>query len=176
VGRAVRSLAPKPLPRLAPEQVLFVNVHPRDLMDPELTSPDATLSGVADRVVLEITERAALEMVRDLLDTIAALRQRGFRIAVDDLGSGFAGLTSFAVLEPDIVKLDMALIRDVDTSTTKQKLVKSVVDLCHDLGVVVVGEGVETFAERAMCASLGVDLLQGFLLARPGRPFPEVTW
>ena len=100
----------------------------------------------------------------------------GFRIAVDDLGAGYAGLTSFALLEPEIVKLDMTLVRDIHESATKQKLVKSMAALCKDMGMVVVAEGVETTAERDVLAGLGCDLMQGYLFAKPGKPFPEVMW
>jgi EAL domain-containing protein (putative c-di-GMP-specific phosphodiesterase class I) len=100
----------------------------------------------------------------------------GFRIAVDDLGAGYAGLTSFALLEPEIVKLDMSLVRAVHRSQTKQKVIRSMASLCRDMGMLVVAEGVETVEERDTLLDLGCDLLQGFLLARPGKPFPAVTW
>jgi EAL domain-containing protein (putative c-di-GMP-specific phosphodiesterase class I) len=100
----------------------------------------------------------------------------GFRIAIDDLGAGYAGLTSFALLEPEIVKLDMTLVRDVHLNSTKQKLVRSMTQLAHDMGMMVVGEGVETAAERDALVNLGCDLLQGYLFAKPNMAFPAVTW
>jgi EAL domain-containing protein (putative c-di-GMP-specific phosphodiesterase class I) len=100
----------------------------------------------------------------------------GFRIAVDDLGAGYAGLTSFALLEPEIVKLDMTLIRDVHQSRTRQNLIRSMTGLCKDMGMLVVGEGVETIEERETLRELGCDLLQGYLFAKPGKPFPDVSW
>jgi EAL domain-containing protein (putative c-di-GMP-specific phosphodiesterase class I) len=152
-----------------------VNLHTSDLLDPDLRSPDAALSRIAKRVVLEITERASLDKVKDLRPRIAALREMGFRIAVDDLGAGYAGLTTFALLEPEIVKLDMTLVRDIHKSATKQKLVKSMSDLCKDMGMLVVGEGVETLEERDALVVLGCDLVQGYFFAKPGKPFPAVT-
>jgi EAL domain-containing protein (putative c-di-GMP-specific phosphodiesterase class I) len=125
---------------------------------------------------LEITERSSLDEVKDVRSRVAALRELGFSIAVDDLGAGYAGLTSFTLLEPEIVKLDMSLVRDVHQNSTKQKVVRSMTALAKDMGVIVVGEGVECKAERDALVDLGCDLLQGFLFARPGRPFPEVTW
>jgi EAL domain-containing protein (putative c-di-GMP-specific phosphodiesterase class I) len=92
------------------------------------------------------------------------------------MGAGYAGLTSFALLEPEVVKLDMSLVRDVHQSPTKQKVIRSMTSLCKELGMLVVAEGVETPAERDMLIELDCDLLQGFLFARPGRPFPEVQW
>jgi EAL domain-containing protein (putative c-di-GMP-specific phosphodiesterase class I) len=134
------------------------------------------LSRIAPHVVLEITERAPIDEVRDAPAKIAALRELGFRIAIDDLGAGYAGLSSFAQLQPDVVKLDMSLVRGIDRDSTKQRLVRSMLSVCADLGMEAVVEGVETVAERDMLLSLGADLLQGFLLAKPSRPFPGVAW
>jgi EAL domain-containing protein (putative c-di-GMP-specific phosphodiesterase class I) len=127
-------------------------------------------------VVLEITERSSLDTVADLRSKVARLREMGFRIAVDDLGAGYAGLTSFALLEPEIVKLDMTLIRGVHQSRTRQKLIRSMTALCKDMGMLVVGEGVETLEERETLRELGCDLLQGYLFAKPGAAFPDVNW
>ena len=127
-------------------------------------------------MVLEITERASISTIDNVRTRIGRLRDRGFRIAVDDLGAGYAGLNSFALLEPEFVKLDMALIRDIDTSPVKQKLVSSMTKLCNDLGLHVIAEGVETLAERDTLCELGCDLFQGYLFARPGPPFPETQW
>jgi EAL domain-containing protein (putative c-di-GMP-specific phosphodiesterase class I)/CheY-like chemotaxis protein len=156
--------------------VLFVNLHARDLMDETLLSPESPLSAIAHRVVLEITERAALEGVSDVRGKVALLRQMGFRIAIDDLGAGYAGLTSFATLEPEFVKLDMSLVRDINSSHTKEALVRSMAVACKELGMLVVAEGVETPQERDLLAALGCDFLQGYLLAKPGKPFPPFTW
>ena len=176
VGRTVRERAAAPVAARPDCGVLFVNLHVNDLSDPMLYHGDAELSRIADRVVLEITERAALDRVKDTRGRVAKLREMGFRIAVDDLGAGYAGLTSFALLEPEIVKLDMSLIRDADKNSTKQRIIRSVAALSKDLGMLVVAEGVETGAERDALVELGCDLLQGFLFARPGPPFPEARW
>src|SRR5580658_4433135 len=158
------------------DAVLFVNQHSHDLMDDSLRSPDSPLSAIAQRVVLEITERASLDNVKDVRAKVAELRRMGFRIAIDDLGAGYAGLTSFATLEPEFAKLDMSLVRDVDRSPTKEKLIRSMTSACRDLGMLVVAEGVETPEERDLLETLGCDLLQGYLLGKPGRPFPTFTW
>jgi EAL domain-containing protein (putative c-di-GMP-specific phosphodiesterase class I) len=177
LGRTVRGRAAEPFLSGAPAgSHLFVNLHVSDLADDDLMSPASPLSRIASRVVLEITERASLDEVRDVRGKIAALREMGFRIAVDDMGAGYAGLTSFALLEPEIVKLDMSLVRGVHSSLTKQKVIRSMTTLCNDMGMMVVAEGVETVEERDTLDALGCDLFQGFLLARPGKPFPEVTW
>jgi EAL domain-containing protein (putative c-di-GMP-specific phosphodiesterase class I) len=91
---------------------------------------------------------------------------------VDDLGAGYAALSSFASLEPDMGKLDMSLLRGVDSHPTRRKLVGAMAELCRNLGILVVAEGIEIEAERDVVVELGCDLLQGFLL---GRPAPRRT-
>ncbi|HEY5961910.1 MAG TPA: EAL domain-containing protein [Polyangiaceae bacterium] len=176
LGRAVRRKAAKPIWELDSPCLLFVNLHPRDLLDPDLHDKSTTLAAIADRVVLEITERAAITDVESVRTTLSHLREIGFRIAIDDLGAGYAGLSSFALLEPEFVKLDMSLIRDVDTMPVKQKVVTSMNSLCKDMGLLIVAEGVETKAECDTLVELGCDLFQGYLFARPGRPFPDARW
>jgi EAL domain-containing protein (putative c-di-GMP-specific phosphodiesterase class I)/CheY-like chemotaxis protein len=174
LGRTIRERAAAPVAASSEAGVLFVNLHTTDLLDPMLLSRDAALSRIAHRVVLEITERASLEKVKDVRARVAALREIGFRIAVDDLGAGYAGLNSFAMLEPEIVKLDMTLVRDVHQSATKRKLIRSMAALCKDMGMLVVGEGIENEAERDCLVELGCDLLQGYFFAKPGLPFPSI--
>ena len=176
LGRAVRQRAARSLRESDRPYTMFVNLHPQDLLDPDLHNNDSALTGVADRVVLEITERSAITDVENARALAMGLRNHGFRIAVDDLGAGYAGLNSFALLEPEFVKLDMTLVRDVDKSTVKQKLVKSLASLCTDMGLHVIAEGVETAEERDAVIELGCDLLQGYLFARPGPGFADVHW
>ena len=176
LGRRIRTAACRPIAGAPDGAVLFVNLHSHDLMDASLLATDSPLSGVASRVVLEITERASLDHVKDVRARIATLRQNGFRIAIDDLGAGYAGLTSFATLEPEFVKLDMALVRDVHRIPTKEKLLRSMTTLCKELGIKVVAEGVETHEECEVLVSAGCDFLQGYLFAKPGRPFPTFKW
>jgi EAL domain-containing protein (putative c-di-GMP-specific phosphodiesterase class I) len=126
------------------------------LLDDQLFMPDGELSTIASRVVLEIMERASLDGIRDVRSRIASLRKLGFRIAVDDLGAGYAGLTSFTLLEPDIVKLDMALVRNVHQEPKKRTVVRTMISMCKELGIVVTSEGIETperFARRPRVAS-----------------------
>lgn len=176
LGRTIRDRAASTVASAPESGNLFVNLHVHDLLDPALFLPDAPLSKLASRVILEITERSSLEEVRDVRSRVAALREMGFRIAVDDLGAGYAGLTSFAQLEPEVVKLDMSLVRDVHISSTKQKVIRSMTSLCRDMDMLVVAEGVETREERDALVELGCDLFQGYLFAKPGPAFPLVAW
>jgi len=176
LGRTIRGCSASAVDSIPYHAALFVNLHTRDLLDDSLLSGDAALSQHAGRVVLEVTERAALDEVKDVRQRVAALRALGFRVAIDDLGAGYAGLNSFAYLQPDIVKIDMALVRNVDKEPTKQKLIASMTKLCADLGIIVIAEGIESCEERDVLVDLGCDLLQGYLFARPQRGFPEVSW
>ena len=185
LGRRTRELAAVTMVEAAGEAgesgesgkaLLFVNLHSADLVDSELFAADTRLGRIAHRVVLEITERCELTAVPELENRMRALRDLGYRIAVDDLGAGYSSLTSLALVEPEFVKLDMGLTRGVDSCGTRQKLIRSMTTLCHDTGRLVIGEGIETVEERDALIELGCDYLQGYLLARPGAAFPSVSW
>lgn len=176
LGRAVRDNAAKILRESPPATTLFVNLHSSDLLDESLFDPAAALSTVAANVVLEITERASMDEVKDSTARIAALRKLGFRIAIDDLGAGYAGLSSFATLEPEVAKLDMSLVRDLHKEPIRHNLVRSMVTVCRELNILVIAEGVETAAERDALDALGCQLMQGYLFAKPAPAFPVVAW
>ena len=176
LGRVIRSAVSGLVPSAPGGSTIFVNLHSADLGDDDLYSRASPLSDHAGRVVLEVTERASLHRVTNLRERIGNLRQLGYQIAVDDLGAGYAGLSSFSQLEPDIAKLDMSLIRGIDASGRKASIVRSMISVCQqELGTSVVCEGVETLAERDTLESLGADLLQGFLFARPERQFRRMS-
>src|SRR5205085_5428081 len=132
--------------------------------DEEMFSADSPLAALAPRVVLEITERIGLDPATSTTQ-MTALRKLGYRIAVDDLGAGYAALGALATLEPEVVKLDMSLIRGIERHATKRRVVGAIATLCRELGSRVVAEGVETSAELLAVRELGVELIQGFLLA-----------
>lgn len=169
LGRAVRECVAGHAQSIPFAGFLFVNVDVRELSDPTLRSPDGPLARLASRVILEITERTSIDRLSGMQSLIAELREIGYRIAIDDLGAGYAGLASFAQIVPEIVKIDRSLIQDIDTNPVQQKLVRAMASVAHDLGCLVVGEGVETETERQILRDLGCDLLQGYLLGRPTR-------
>lgn len=171
LGRRVRDVAATSFAAAPPGTLLFVNLHPQDVLDPALYEPDSPLARIADRVVFELTERTTLDEIDDLPACIARLRAQGYRLAVDDLGSGYSGLSSVVAIEPDFVKLDMTLVRDVHTSTLRQRLIRSLASVCHDMGMKFVAEGVESREECMALRQLGCDLLQGYFFARPARHF-----
>jgi EAL domain-containing protein (putative c-di-GMP-specific phosphodiesterase class I)/CheY-like chemotaxis protein len=172
VGRRVRALSAAAFALAPPDVLLFVNLHLRDLLDASLYEDGAPLTKIAKRVVFEITERSTIDGVADVQSRVSELRRLGYRIAIDDLGAGYAGLSSFAALEPDIVKLDMSLVRNVHQSDVRQRLIGSMTRLCNEMDMQVVAEGVEVLAERDTVRGLGCTLLQGYLFAKPGPPFP----
>jgi EAL domain-containing protein (putative c-di-GMP-specific phosphodiesterase class I) len=171
LGRAVRAFVAERRSSMDRDWLLFVNLHPADLLDPDLTWDGSPLTPIASCVVLEITERAPLSSLERVRERCYELRRMGFRIAVDDLGAGYAGLTSFAVLDPDIVKVDMNLVRGIESSSVKRRLVSSVISLCREMEMMLVAEGVETASERDVLSDLGCDLFQGYLFARPASAF-----
>ncbi len=173
LGRTIRRHVGERAREFPSSALVFVNVHPADLADPALYDPREPLSRMAPRVVLEITERTSLDDVDDLRGRIQRLRALGFRIAVDDLGAGYAGLASIGQLEPDVVKLDMALIRGIDGDARKARLVGALISACRrDLSIEVVAEGIETEGEERALLALGARMLQGY---RFGRPRPEIV-
>jgi len=158
--------------RLQGNELLFLNVDPHDFDDPtfdqhEVRSPD--------RVVIEITERTAIKDYPRFRERLKRFREMGFRFAVDDAGSGYAGLGSIANLEPDFIKLDISLINGIDTNFIKQNLVSTMVKFANDHGAKVIAEGVERAEEFETVKQMGVHLVQGFFLHRPSKlpPAPQ---
>jgi FOG: EAL domain len=166
VGRIVRDRVAAEVPS-APARFIFVNLHSSDLLDEHLYDPGSALSKVADRVVLEVSECAALVSVPDIEARVDRLRTLGFRIGLDDMGAGHSDLGSFAVLKPEVVKYDMSLVRGIDSSPTRRKVISAMTSFFAETGVNVVAVGVETESERQALVELGVDLMQGYLFARP---------
>lgn len=131
----------------------------------------------ADRIILEFTEAEAVEDHAHLGRMIEACRRQGFRTAIDDFGAGYSGLTLLAKFQPDIIKLDMELVRGVDTDRVRRTIVASIQRMCEELGITLVAEGIETDAEHRALRDLGVDLLQGYFFARPAlEALPAPAW
>jgi EAL domain-containing protein (putative c-di-GMP-specific phosphodiesterase class I)/GGDEF domain-containing protein len=154
---------------LSPGQLLFLNIDPHDFRDPTFRYLDLDELGVQDpgRIVLEITERTAITDYPKFQGYLSEFRERGFRFAVDDAGSGYAGLGSIANLSPDFIKLDISLISGIDANFMKQNLVETMVQFSNDHGIQVIAEGVEREDEYETVKRLGVHLTQGFLFHKP---------
>jgi len=149
-------------------ELLFMNVDPADFADPSF---DVDTLNVKDptRVVIEITERTAIKDYPKFRGRLKEFRDRGYRFAVDDAGSGYAGLGSIANLEPDFIKLDISLINCIDANFIKQNLVETMVRFADEHGAMVIAEGVERKEEYDMVKSLGVHLVQGFYVHKPSQ-------
>jgi EAL domain-containing protein (putative c-di-GMP-specific phosphodiesterase class I) len=169
LSRRIRDRAGEAVPILPDGQLVFVNLHHRDLQDDHLFDPKTPLAQHASRVVLEITERKSLDSIPDARERMTLLRRMGYRIAMDDLGAGHNGLHAFAKLEPDIVKLDMLLVRGAAEEATRLRVIESMAKLCANLNIEMITEGIETETERDVLTSVGCDLLQGYLFGRPDR-------
>lgn len=173
LGRPIRDVA---FSRGAGQR-LFVNIHPDELSSRWLVRPDDPLNYHDNDVYLEITESAAFEYFDLCRSVLRELMTRAaVHLVVDDLGAGHSNLKRVLDLEPDVVKLDRELVRELDKSRRQQVLVRSVVQLCKELGASVVAEGIETLDELSAVRDSGADYAQGYLLAKPGYPIPNVNW
>jgi EAL domain-containing protein (putative c-di-GMP-specific phosphodiesterase class I) len=166
--RAIRE-ALLQLDMLPPSVYMSINAGPA-------TAASAVLREVLEtvplnRVVLEVTEHDAVSDYEALLDSLKDLRSRGLRLAVDDMGSGYANLRHILRLAPDIIKLDVELTRGIDVDTPKRALASSFANFAREIGAKIVAEGMETKPEYETLKELGVHLGQGYYLARPG-PLP----
>jgi EAL domain-containing protein (putative c-di-GMP-specific phosphodiesterase class I)/DNA-binding response OmpR family regulator len=170
LGRLLRTRAIQGISRtIRDDQCLFLNVDPHDFDDPVFRELDPASLGIQDprNIVLEITERTAIKDYPRFQEYLTEFRNRGYRFAVDDAGSGYAGLGSIANLAPDYIKLDISLISNIDTNFLKQNLVETMVQFAENQGAQVIAEGVERREEFETIRDLGVHLTQGFLFHRP---------
>jgi len=157
---AVRGLADLPA-----HLDLTVNVSPDVAMSPDFRR--WLMQVPLGRLVLELTEHAQVPDYDALLRALAPARKRGLRIAVDDAGAGYASMRHMLMLRPDLIKLDISLVRDVDTDRSRRALCAAVVEFAHQTGAQIVAEGVETLDELRTLQLLGADYVQGYLLQRP---------
>jgi EAL domain-containing protein (putative c-di-GMP-specific phosphodiesterase class I) len=151
---------------------LFLNTSAASFLDPELAggafAGEVEAQGLrpAD-VVLEIAERVTVEERTASTAALRELKERGFRIAIDDMGAGFASLHSVVEMEPDFTKFDVSLVRNIDRSLIKQSLLETLVELSTKIGAQVIAEGIESESELSALRDLGVFLGQGRYLAAP---------
>jgi EAL domain-containing protein (putative c-di-GMP-specific phosphodiesterase class I) len=162
VERGVRALE-----SLSAEMFVTVNVSADVALTDGLVE---CLAGVAaERLVVELTEHAQIHDYDKALDALEWLRKQGFRLAVDDAGTGYSSLQHILLLRPDIVKLDRSLIAGIDTDRAKRALTKSMVGFVAEIGAVLIAEGIEEPDELAVLRDLGVEWGQGYHLGRPGQ-------
>ncbi|MBU1538929.1 MAG: EAL domain-containing protein [Alphaproteobacteria bacterium] len=129
-----------------------------------------------DRIIFEFTEEEAID-ADHILNILRSYRAMGFKTAIDDFGAGYAGLGLLSRFQPDIVKLDMALIRGIDTDRIKRTIIRNTLNMLRDLDIEPVCEGIETIGEHDALSDLGVFLMQGYLFAKPAvEALPDVAW
>lgn len=168
LGREIFRLAALRIARLPASAGLFVNLHAWQLADRARLETDiAPLVPWASRVTLEITERSSLYEVDGWDVGVRLLGQLGFSVAIDDLGAGYNSLTMLADLQPRFIKLDMALVRNIDQEPRKKRLVQLMATFADATNAHLVAEGVETPAEAAALVECGTHLLQGYYFGRP---------
>jgi diguanylate cyclase (GGDEF)-like protein len=173
-----RARAMQTVGTLGPGQRLFLNIHPRAVVDPNF-APGKTLELLEshglepDNIVLEITERHSIKDFTAFHKTLDHYRSQGFRIAVDDAGTGYSGLSTIAALKPDFIKVDMSLIRDVDKDPVRRALMETMVTLAGRIGSEIIAEGIESKGEASALIEIGVHYGQGYFLSRPLLPKPE---
>jgi EAL domain-containing protein (putative c-di-GMP-specific phosphodiesterase class I) len=153
-------------------QRLFINFCPSAIYDPKTclrsTIEALDAAGIShDRVIFEVIESDEVEDPAYLIEILKSYRQAGFKVALDDLGAGFASLNLLHILRPDFIKLDIALVRDIDSDSFKAMLAVKIIEAARALEMIVVAEGIETAAEMRWLRDNGAHLLQGFYLARP---------
>jgi EAL domain-containing protein (putative c-di-GMP-specific phosphodiesterase class I) len=164
VDLAVRDGVARALARRPTDLTIFLNVTPTTLLDERWYRSDPLLAH-ASRVVLELTETAPLP--DDIESAATRVRRLGYRLALDDVGAGYASLAAFVRIAPEVVKIDRALIADLPDRPVQQRIVSMLARLTHESWAQVIAEGIETEAEAEAALRVGCDLLQGFHLGRP---------
>lgn len=165
--KAVRGAA-----ELNMQELLSINFLPNAVYQPEAciqsTFEAARLYNFPiERIVFEVTEAEQVSDRPHLVNIFQEYRRFGFSTAIDDFGAGYAGLNLLAEYQPDLLKIDMDLLRNIDQNPPRQSIVKGIVGICRDLGIKVVAEGVETKAERDFLYSTGIRFMQGYLFCKP---------
>jgi EAL domain-containing protein (putative c-di-GMP-specific phosphodiesterase class I) len=170
--QACRVKAIKTAAQLGMTERVSINFLPNAVYKPEVcirtTLEAARTHGFpTERIIFEVTEGERVEDGPWLASILREYRRCGFLTAIDDFGAGYAGLTLLADFTPDLIKLDMALVRGVDASKARQAITRGMVRICEELDIQVIAEGVETADERDFFLNEGVTLMQGYLFARP---------
>ncbi|SFE88574.1 EAL domain-containing protein [Alteribacillus iranensis] len=151
---------------------IFLNVHPKVLMDSNYKSGETVqllkkLGIAPNQIVFELTEREAVTNFNHFVQVLKHYRSQGFRIAVDDAGSGYNSLKTLAYIKPEFIKLDMSLIKNIDNSKVSQQLVTMLLEFSRQSSTYVIAEGIERIEEFYYLRGKGVDFGQGYLLGKP---------
>ena len=173
LARIVREVIARDLERIAPSESIFVNLHAAELSDRQLLEGDPSLGSLAHRIVFEIRERSAIPDASRFLRSAEQLRAQGYRLSVDDLGAGYASLTTAALMRPSFVKIGRTLIHEAHLSRRRTKMLAGIVESVHLQGALAIAEGIESEEEADLARAVGFDALQGFFVGRPTFPTDE---
>jgi len=151
---------------------ISINFLPNAVYSPELcirTTIEAaeSFNFPVNRIIFEITEGEQIKDHGHLQKIVHYYRKRGFLTAIDDFGSGYSGLNLLAEFQTDLVKLDMGLIRKIDQDKIRQSIVKGIIQVCSELNIKIIAEGIEAYEELTVLQDLGIELFQGFYFAQP---------
>jgi EAL domain-containing protein (putative c-di-GMP-specific phosphodiesterase class I) len=176
LDRAARITAIREAVRHRIRERLFINFNPSSIYDPVycLKSTVAAIEEAGidpSRIVFEVVESDHVDV--DLLGIMATYRRAGFGVALDDLGAGYGSLNLLSRLRPDVVKLDMKLVRNVHIDSYKAEITSQLLAMARHLGVATVAEGIESAEELAWFRDHGADFVQGYYIARPASPPPR---
>lgn len=152
--------------------LLFINIHPHVLLDPNYQSGEtlqllSRLGIEPNQIVFELTERSAVTEFKLFEKVLSNYRSQGFRIAIDDVGSGYNSLKTLIYLKPEFIKLDMSLIQNIDQNKEQQQLVKLIVEYAKQSSTEIIAEGIERIEELAFISEEGVHYGQGYALGKP---------
>ena len=170
--QACRVKAIKTAAQLEMQTMLSINFMPNAIYRPEVcirtTLEAARTHGFPiDRIMFETVEGEHISDGKWLAEVFREYQRIGFLTAIDDFGAGFAGLNLLAEFQPNIIKLDMELVRDIDTRPARQAIARGVVQICRELGIRIIAEGIETIGEYRFLQSLVIRLMQGYLFSKP---------
>ncbi|MCL6476783.1 MAG: GGDEF domain-containing protein [Peptococcaceae bacterium] len=158
---------------------LFININPQVVNDPSFRPDEigeflAGLGVCANQVVFEITERTSINNFSSFRKSLEQYRQHGFLIAIDDAGAGYSSLQAIAEIQPDFIKVDHSLVKDIDKTATKKKLLETFRIFAQKTNSQLIAEGIESENELACLKSMDISHGQGYFFAKPGFPPPEV--
>lgn len=170
--QACRVCAVQLAAQLGMNTFLSINFMPNAVYNPETcirTTMEASkrFNFPLDQIIFEITEGEKVTDLPHLQGIIQEYKRRGFQTAIDDFGAGYSGLNVLAELATDLIKLDMMLIRDIHQDRKRQVIVKAIAQVCRDLEITPIAEGVETYEELRTLQDFGIELFQGYYFARP---------
>ena len=158
--------------KLGMRELLSINFLPNAVYRPEVcirsTFEAARLHNFPiERIIFEVTEGERVEDRAHLVNIFREYRRFGFQTAIDDFGAGYAGLNLLSEYQPDLVKIDMDLVRNVDTNAPRQAIVRAIAAMCKELNILVLAEGIETRNERDFLVDAGIELMQGYFFCKP---------